>query len=189
MPSSRGSSQPRDWNQVPHIAGGFFTTWDTRKAQEYWSRQPVSFPGNLPDAGIKPRSALQADSSPPERPGKPYSHPIRHQRREGLPGWGDSASPPGGTLRLQSNGAVGGAGRSVCGSGSITSDSFFNLMDCSPSDSSVHGILQARRVGQHSLPQEIFPTQGSDAGLPTLQVDSLSSEPPGGPPQITRGNT
>ena len=25
MPSSRGSSQPRDLTQVPHIAGGFFT--------------------------------------------------------------------------------------------------------------------------------------------------------------------
>jgi len=26
MPSSRGSSQPRDGTQVSHIAGGFFTT-------------------------------------------------------------------------------------------------------------------------------------------------------------------
>ena len=25
MPSSRGSSRPRDWNQVSHIAGGFFS--------------------------------------------------------------------------------------------------------------------------------------------------------------------
>ena len=37
MPSSRGSSQPMDWTQVPHIAGGFFTIWATREAQEYWS--------------------------------------------------------------------------------------------------------------------------------------------------------
>ena len=36
MPSSRGSSQPRDWTQVSWIAGGFFTIWATRKAQEYW---------------------------------------------------------------------------------------------------------------------------------------------------------
>ena len=28
---SRGSSQPRDWTQVFHIAGGFFTNWATRK--------------------------------------------------------------------------------------------------------------------------------------------------------------
>ena len=34
---SRGSSQPRDQTQVSHIAGGFFTTWATREAQEYWS--------------------------------------------------------------------------------------------------------------------------------------------------------
>ena len=27
MPSSKGSSQPRDWTQVSHIAGGLFTIW------------------------------------------------------------------------------------------------------------------------------------------------------------------
>ena len=32
MPSSRGSSQPRDRTQVSHIAGGFFTSWATREA-------------------------------------------------------------------------------------------------------------------------------------------------------------
>ena len=32
MPSSRGSSQPRDWAQVSHIAGSFFTIWATREA-------------------------------------------------------------------------------------------------------------------------------------------------------------
>ena len=37
MPSSRGSSQPRDRAQVSHIAGVFFTSWATREAQEYWS--------------------------------------------------------------------------------------------------------------------------------------------------------
>ena len=34
---SRGSSQPRDQNQVSHIAGGFLTSWATREVQEYWS--------------------------------------------------------------------------------------------------------------------------------------------------------
>ena len=28
----QGSSQPRDQNQVSHIAGGFFAIWDTREA-------------------------------------------------------------------------------------------------------------------------------------------------------------
>ena len=31
FPFSKGSSQPRDWSQVSHIAGGFFTSWATRK--------------------------------------------------------------------------------------------------------------------------------------------------------------
>ena len=38
VPFSRGSSQPRDRTQVSRIAGGFFTTWAIREAQEYWSR-------------------------------------------------------------------------------------------------------------------------------------------------------
>ena len=33
-------------------------------------------------------------------------------------------------------------------------------------------------VGSHSLLQEIFPTQGIKTGSPTLQADSLPSEPP-----------
>ena len=32
MPSSRESPQPRDWTQVSHIAGRFFTSWATREA-------------------------------------------------------------------------------------------------------------------------------------------------------------
>jgi len=35
MPSSRGSSQPRDQAQVSHSAGRFFTVWATREAHEY----------------------------------------------------------------------------------------------------------------------------------------------------------
>ena len=37
FPFPRGSSQPRDQTQVSHIAGGFFTSWTTREAHEYWS--------------------------------------------------------------------------------------------------------------------------------------------------------
>ena len=32
VPSSRGSSKPRDGTQVSHIAGRFFTVWATREA-------------------------------------------------------------------------------------------------------------------------------------------------------------
>ena len=72
MPSSRGSSQPRDWMQVFHIAGGFFIVGATREAQEYCSGLPCPPPGDLPNPGIKHRSpASQADSLPAELPRKP----------------------------------------------------------------------------------------------------------------------
>ena len=72
FPFSRGSSQPRDGTQVSHIAGGFFTSWATREAQEYWSGWPIPSPGDLPNPGIKPRApALQVDPLPAEPPGKP----------------------------------------------------------------------------------------------------------------------
>ena len=37
MPSSRGSSQPRDGTQVSRIAGGFFTVRATREALVFFS--------------------------------------------------------------------------------------------------------------------------------------------------------
>ena len=42
MPSSGGSSQPRDLIQVSLIAGGFFTVWATRKA--FWLWAHLSYP-------------------------------------------------------------------------------------------------------------------------------------------------
>ena len=70
MPSSRGSSQPRDWTHVSCIASGYFTIWATREVQEYWSGYPP--PRDLPEPGSP---ALQADSLPAELPGKPiYTH-------------------------------------------------------------------------------------------------------------------
>ena len=72
MPSSRGSSPPRDQTQVSHMAGRFFTIWATREAQEYWSGLPIPSPRDLPYPGMELGSrALQADSLPAELPGKP----------------------------------------------------------------------------------------------------------------------
>ena len=77
MPSSRGSSQPRDRTQVSRIVGGLFTSWATREAQEYWRGQPIPSPGDLPDPGIEPGSpALRVDSLPAELPGKPIYYYI-----------------------------------------------------------------------------------------------------------------
>ena len=46
MQSSRQSTQPRDWTQVSHIAGGFFTIWVTREALKVFWFQP-NLPINL----------------------------------------------------------------------------------------------------------------------------------------------
>ena len=63
--------------------------------QEYWSGLPFPSPGELPDAGIKPRSpALQVDALTSEPPGKtqPRQH-IKKQRHyfanKGLSSQGD----------------------------------------------------------------------------------------------------
>ena len=54
-----------------------------------------------------------------------------------------------------------------------------NPMDCSLPHSSCPG--KNTGVGCHALLQGIFPTQGLNSGLPTLQADSLPAEPPGKP--------
>ena len=44
---------------------------------EYWSGLPFSFPGDLPDPWIEPRSPeWQADSLLSEQPGKPHHPPL-----------------------------------------------------------------------------------------------------------------
>ena len=62
-----------------------------------------------------------------------------------------------------------------------------NPVDCSPPDSSVHGILQARTlgVGCHALLQGIFPDPGIELEspvAPALQADSLPLSHRGSPP-------
>ena len=47
-PSFRGSSQPRDQTQFSHIAGGFFTVWDTREAPQFSSVQFSSVAQSCP---------------------------------------------------------------------------------------------------------------------------------------------
>ena len=64
MPSSRGSSQPRDWTQVSCIVGKLFASLSTIACkspqsveifrQEYWSGLPYPPLEDLPDTGINP---------------------------------------------------------------------------------------------------------------------------------------
>ena len=55
-------------------------------------------------------------------------------------------------------------------------------MDCIPPGSSVHGILQAQILEwvAGSFSRGSFPS-GTEPGSPTLQADSLPTEPPGKP--------
>ena len=70
FPFSKESSQPRDWTQVSHTAGGFFTSWATRETQEHWSGKPIPSAADRPAPGIEPRlPVLQADSLPTELSG------------------------------------------------------------------------------------------------------------------------
>ena len=69
----QGSSQPRHRTQVSHIAGRFFTSWAIREAQEYRSGYPIPSPADLPNPGVELGSAaLQLDSLPTEKLGKPH---------------------------------------------------------------------------------------------------------------------
>ena len=47
IPSSRGSSQPRNWTQVSHIASGFFIDWATRKPDGSTHHGPNNEPWSL----------------------------------------------------------------------------------------------------------------------------------------------
>ena len=51
-----------------------------------------------------------------------------------------------------------------------------------------NSLGQNTGVGTLSLLQEIFPTQGSNPGLPALQADSLPAEPQGKPKNTRVGS-
>ena len=52
----QGIFHPRDRTQVSCIAGGFFTNWTIREAQEYSTGYPIPSLRDLQDPGIKPGS-------------------------------------------------------------------------------------------------------------------------------------
>ena len=74
FPFSRRSYEPRIQSQVSCIVGGFFTSWATGEAQEYWSGLPNPSSADISNPGIKLGSpAFQTDSLPTELSGKPWS--------------------------------------------------------------------------------------------------------------------
>ena len=118
MPSSRGSSQPRDWNQVSCIASGFFTIWAIISCnccgERQWAGQnrnykdnPLSFQGQqlvmqIKQVTTKPiakpygkrtiRGAWRSDAPPEMEPVFLYSSfrsPVQHH-----PSWEAPQAPP-----------------------------------------------------------------------------------------------
>ena len=72
FPFPRGIFPTQGMNQgLTHIAGGFFTNWAAREAQQHWSVYPIPSLADIPSPGIKPGSpALQVDFLPTELSGK-----------------------------------------------------------------------------------------------------------------------
>ena len=88
LPSSRGSSQPRDWTQVSHIAGGFFTNWAIRDALSlYTTLQPNSKCYWLHLQNMSRRSTLLTPSTATTR-----SAPTSHRCFIAIASWLFSAS-------------------------------------------------------------------------------------------------
>ena len=69
----------------------------------------------------------------------------------------------------------------------VTQSCLSDPMDCSPPGSSIHGDSSGKNtgVGCHALLQGIFPTHGIKPRSPSLQADSLPSEPQGKPSNDT----
>jgi len=78
LPFSRGYSQPRDWTQLFHITGGFFTSWAIGKPKNTGVGSVSLLQWIFPtQESNKPGSpALQADSLPTELSGKPKNDSL-----------------------------------------------------------------------------------------------------------------
>ena len=154
VPFSRGSSQPRNWTQISHTAGGFFTSHKGSPRIQEWVAYPVSDP---PNPEIKPGSpALQADFLPTELSEKPLnvaaaggarwlqSCPTLCDPIDGNP----PSSPAPGILQARTlewaaisfSNAWKGKVKVKVKSCPTPSDP----VDGSPPGSSIHGIFQAR---------------------------------------------
>ena len=78
FPSSRGSSQPRDWTQVSHIAGGLFTIWATREYAPHGLQlllciSSVQFSRSVVSNSLRPHESQHA--KPPCPSPTPGVHP------------------------------------------------------------------------------------------------------------------
>ena len=66
----------------------------------------------------------------------------------------------------------------------------WDIMDCSPPGSSVHGTLQAEILEWVAIPfSGALPDPGLESRCPASQADSLPSKPPGKPNYTKREHT
>ena len=87
MPSSRESSQPRDWTEVSCIAGGVVTIWATRESPRIleWVALPFSrgiFPTQGLNQGLLHCRWILYQLTCPEAPLSPYQVPTSRRRRK-----------------------------------------------------------------------------------------------------------
>ena len=59
MPTSRGTSQLRDWSQIFRTAGRFFTIWATREAHGWWIGS-VQFSRSVVSDSLRPHESQHA---------------------------------------------------------------------------------------------------------------------------------
>ena len=122
--------------------------------KEYWNGLPFPPPGDLPDPGNEPTSALVVDSLPLSHLGRPSQqlHTTIY-------------------IKLESESEVTQSCPTLC-----------DFIDCSLPGSSVHedSLGKNTGVGCHAL-QGNLPNPGIKPRSPALQADSLLSEPPGKP--------
>ena len=71
IPFSRGSSKSRDWTQVSHTAGEFFTVWTTKETQDTGVGSLNLLQGSSWCRNQPGSSVLQPGSLPAELAGKP----------------------------------------------------------------------------------------------------------------------
>ena len=184
LPSSRGSSQPRDWTWVSHIAGRFFIIWTTRNegTGPWYSRidQLLGMwlsQGSLLDLGWCSSLFVRAvpTASTSKEQGKWVLSPearswVVHQSCPlTVSECGDSKSRG---LRSAPNRVLNWILEKwfisfyvhACSVSSVISDSFWlcDAMDCSPPGFSARGDSLGKNtgVGCQALLQEIFLTQG-----------------------------
>ena len=151
FPFFSGSSQSRDRTQVSCIAGGFFTSWATREAQELKSGDEME------GMRVPPLDA----SRTPCKENLPSVPPL-------------SPTSWRGTSKLETPERKMISVRRWCchclaAKSSLTLAAPWTV--CSPSGSSVHGISQARIVKW--VYHFFLPTQGSNPSILHWQADSL----------------